>query len=203
PATWPQAVFMGRAEAVVRAIKHIEAGRFRAAARLCHTVLAADPGDANALHALGVAMQKQGRAALGIELVKEAILRDNSIFHFHRNLCEMCRLENRFDEALLHGQRSLALKPDDATVHHLLGVVQGERGALDDSIRHSRAAIALDPGHVESHCQLAQTLLLRGDLTEGFAEYEWRHQIENVPPLLSPRPLQPLWEGQPLPPGGL
>jgi hypothetical protein len=203
PGQGSEAVGIGRAEALDRAIKHIESGRFRAAARQCHAVLAADPGDANALHALGVAMQKQGRAALGIELVKEAILRDSSIFHFHRNLCEMCRLENRFDEALLHGERSLALNPDDARVHHLLGVVRCERGELDESIRHSRAAVALDPGHAEAHCQLAQSLLLRGDLTEGFAEYEWRHQLENVPPLLSPRPLQPLWEGQALPPGGL
>ena len=44
---------------------------------------------------------------------------------------------------------------------------------------------------------------MRGDLAEGFAEYEWRHQMKSVPPLLSPRPLQPLWDGQKVAPGGL
>jgi hypothetical protein len=203
PGQESQAVGMGRAEALDRAIKHIKADQFRAAARICHGVLAADPGNARALHTLGIAMQKQGRAGLGIELVKEAILRDGSNVHFHLSLCEMCRLEKRLDEALLHGQRSLALKPGDAMAHRLLGLARFERGELDESIRHLRAAIALAPRHAGSHCALAEALLLRGDMTEGFAEYEWRHQLENVPLLLSPRPPQPLWEGQPLPPGAL
>ena len=148
-------------------------------------------------------MQKQGRTALGIELLREAILQNGSIFLYHRNLCEMLRLEHRLDEAAEAGRRAIALRPDDALAHHFLGVIHSERGDLDESIRCSRRSLELDPGHAGTHFELAEALLLRGDLVEGFAEYEWRHQMKSVPPLLSPRPLQPLWEGQQVAPGGL
>jgi hypothetical protein len=191
------------AAALDQAVKHLDAGRLGMAARLCHSILAAEPGNAGALHALGVAMQKQGRAALGIELLREAILHDGSTFLYHRNLCEMLRVEHRLDEAAEAGRRAVALRPDDALAHHFLGVVHSERGDLDESIRCSRRALELNPGHAGTHFELAEALLLRGDLAEGFAEYEWRHQMKNVPPLLTPRPLQPLWEGQKVAPGAL
>ena len=191
------------AAALDQAIKHLDAGRLGMAVRLCYSILAAEPGNAGALHVLGVAMQKQGRPGLAIELLREAVLQDGSTFLYHRNLCEMLRMEHRLDEAAEAGRRALALRPTDALTHHFLGVVHSELGDLDESIRCSRRAIELDPGHAGAHFELAEALLLRGDLAEGFAEYEWRHQMKNVPPLLSPKPLQPLWEGQKVPPGAL
>jgi len=117
------------AAALDQAIKHLEAGRLNATVRLCHSILAAEPNNAGALHVLGVAMQKQGRAALGIELLREAILHDGSTFLYHRNLCEMLRLDHRLDEAAEAGQRAIALRPNDALAYHFLGVVHSERGS--------------------------------------------------------------------------
>jgi Tetratricopeptide repeat len=202
PAGQPPAILTPMA-ALDLAVKEIEAGRLGAAARLCHSVLASDPNHAGALHMLGVVMQKKGRPALGIELVKQAILQDGSVVLYHRNLCEMYRLEHRLDEAIEEGKRTLALKPDDALAHHFLGMVHFERCELDEAIRYARRALEIDPNHPGSHFELAEALLLRGDLVEGFVEYEWRHQLKSVAPLLSPRPLQPLWDGTPVKPGAL
>jgi hypothetical protein len=203
PGAQPQPASLSPAEALDRAAKHVEAGRLGAAARLCHSVLAADPNHAGALHTLGAVMQKRGRGGLGIELVKEAILHDGSKFLYHRNLCEMYRLEHRLDEALAAGRRTVAMKPDDALAHHFLGMVHYERCEVDDAIRESRRVIELDPEHAGAHFELAEALLLRGEFAEGFAEYEWRHKLKSVPPLLSPRPLQPLWNGERFAPGEL
>jgi tetratricopeptide (TPR) repeat protein len=188
---------------LARAIQCVEEGRLDDAARLCHRILAQEPGNAAALHLLGAVWHKGGNPLLGIEMVKKAIAHDPGVPLYHRNLCEMYRLEHRLDEAIEAARRTLALAPNDGHVHYFLSMIHYERGDAERAIEHARAAVALLPNFPGAHFELAEALLVSGRLREGFVEYEWRHQLKSVPPLLSPQPLQPLWDGRPLAEGEL
>jgi Flp pilus assembly protein TadD len=198
----PAAVFPSAIAAaerpLLRAGQLVEEGRLDDAARICHRLLAEDPGHAAALHLLGAIWHKGGRSELGIEMLRKAIAHDGKVALYHRNLCEMYRLEGRLDEALAAGGRTLALAPDDAHAHHFLSMVHYERLETAPAIEHARHAVALQPQFPGAHFELAEALLVSGRLREGFVEYEWRHQLKSVPPLLSPKPLQPLWDGGPV-----
>jgi len=55
-----------------------------------------------------------------------------------------------------------------------LGMTLKVLGTFDAAEAAYRRALALDPGNVEAHWNLANLLLLQGRWADGFAEYEWR-----------------------------
>ena len=69
---------------------------------------------------------------------------------------------------------------------------------LDEAALAARQAIALCPDSAEYHFHLAHLLLLRGDLAEGWQEYDWRWKLPDftgVSRLHGPFS-QPLWTGE-------
>jgi hypothetical protein len=80
--------------------------------------------------------------------------------------------------------------------------VHARRLDLDAAIACARTALSLDPQRAGAHMALAEALLIRGDLPEGFREYEWRFRL---PGAAAPLPAtdRPQWDGTPLPDGTL
>ncbi|NJL56265.1 tetratricopeptide repeat protein [bacterium] len=64
---------------------------------------------------------------------------------------------------------------------------------MEQAITAYQTAIQLKPDFAEAHVHLAQSLLLSGDLQNGFAEYEWRWAMI-APYAFS----QPVWDGSSL-----
>jgi Flp pilus assembly protein TadD len=60
--------------------------------------------------------------------------------------------------------------------HVSLGYVLTMQGRLNEAMAACEAAIALRPDFPQAHWNLATAALLNGDLSRGFAEYEWRRQ---------------------------
>ena len=65
---------------------------------------------------------------------------------------------------MAHSNRSVSLK-------HL--------HRLDDAISSSDRAIAIDPSYADAHWNRALTQLLKGNLAQGFAGYQWRWEMDN------------------------
>ncbi|MBI3515529.1 MAG: glycosyltransferase family protein [Proteobacteria bacterium] len=182
---------------LAQAAAHEQAGRFAEAAALYDAILAAEPDHADALHLRGVIAYRNGELARAIALIERATAVNDTVALFHRNLCELCRLAGRTDDAIRHGRRAVALAPDDAHAYYNLGLAHYDRLEIDQASACQRAALAREPGFAGAHFELAETLLLRGDLAAGWDEYEWRWQLPSAPPEL--RALrQPLWSGEPL-----
>ncbi|WP_377807983.1 glycosyltransferase [Azospirillum sp. A29] len=124
----------------------------------------------------------------------------------HSRLCEELRRQGQLDRALHHGRLSLALLPDAAETLYNLGILHYDRQDVDHAIRCERRAIRLDPDSPGPHFELAEGLLLSGQLEEGWAEYEWRFRLPGAPPPIPPsllaagRPApRPQWDGHPFP----
>src|SRR5258708_10165451 len=82
----------------------------------------------------------------------------------------------------------------DLQTLHNLALVHYRRLELDDSIACARRALALDPSAPGPNFQLDETLLLRGEFTEGWEEYEWSYRIADEALPLHPND-RPQWDG--------
>ena len=90
---------------------------------------------------------------------------------------------------------ALALRPDEPRTHDNLGTVRKEQGLAEEAIACFRTAIGLRPDFPNAHHNLAMALLARGEMAEGWREYEWRWQTAGM--AASRRDFtQPQWRGE-------
>lgn len=159
------------AQAVALAEEHLTAGRLAAAEDLCRRILAADAAHAPALHLLGIVALRAGNTPGAIDFVRRACEADPHAALFFCNLCELCRLGGRLDDALAAGRRALALRTDYPEALNNLGIVYFERGELEAAAAHYRRALALAPGYAEVHNNLGNVLRSQRKLDEALAAY--------------------------------
>ncbi len=101
---------------------------------------------------------------------------------------------SRYREALECMRRMEAQLPQELTVLVNLGVILRDLGRLSESQSYLERAIAVDPESSAAHYDLGLTLLLAGDLRQGFREYEWRWGIRQLAGHRTDFP-QPVWDG--------
>jgi hypothetical protein len=101
-------------------------------------------------------------------------------------------------EALACYQVACAQQPDDPGLHDDRGYILNRLARFDEAASELREAIRLDPGLPSAHFNLGISLLAQGEFERGWAEYEWRLEMDF--PWIHYRPADcPQWEGEPLP----
>ena len=85
----------------------------------------------------------------------------------------LTRLE-QLDEALASYDQALALEPTNAKAWANRAIVSIVLGRFAEAIAAYERTLALDPGNAEVHRSLGFARLTVGDLTRGFADFEWR-----------------------------
>ena len=90
-------------------------------------------------------------------------------------------------------QQALLLSPDNPRVLTNLAMLKRDCGDLSAAEQCCEQAIATDPNYGEPHFTLATLLLLRGDYLRGWAEYEYRWQLQGISAYRSNKPS---WDGQ-------
>jgi tetratricopeptide (TPR) repeat protein len=138
-----------------------------------HKALSLRPNFPEALFNLGNIFAETSRYDAAIEVYRKAIALRPKYAEAYGNLGHALGVRGDFADALAACQASIALRPS-VVGYNNLGNVLRELGELDRSIQAYRAALAMNPDDPRSHWNLAISLLLKGDLAEGFDEYEWR-----------------------------
>jgi tetratricopeptide (TPR) repeat protein len=174
-----------------------ERGRLVEAERILDNILSAAPDEPLALHEKGVLLFRMGRHKAAAETIERAISLAPDAMVFRRNLCPIYERLGRYDDALRVGYEALDRASYDLQTLHNLVLTHYRKLELDESVTCARRALELNPAAPGPHFQLAETLLLRGEFTEGWKEYEWRYRIAGAPPLLPPTS-RPQWDGAPL-----
>ncbi len=139
------------------------AGRSRAGAWTAAAVL---------LIPLGILTWAECRSYHDAELFYRTILaRNPACWMAHNNLGMILENSSRRDEALVHFEEAVRLRPDYIEGNNNLGACLSRRGRVSEAIPHYRKAIRLFPRYVVAHTNLGAALAESGKLDEAIAEY--------------------------------
>jgi Tfp pilus assembly protein PilF len=137
---------------------HHRAGRLREAESIYRQVLAAQPGNADALQLLGSLAADVGKLDAAIELIVKAIAVNPGVAQYHANLGAIYARCNRFDEAISALGRAIELDPDMVIAYFNLGGVLGAKFEFARAIPVLQKAVSLDPNWPELQNRLGVTL---------------------------------------------
>ncbi len=166
-------------EALNRAHAHWSAGQAAQAELLCQRVLAAWPGQADALHLLGLMAHAYGHLDLAIAHLCQACLAPRAPAAYSSNLAEMYRQKGRLAEAEDAARRAVAMDPALVSGWNNLGIVLQEAGKFAESLDCLERVIALQPDGAPAHNNLANTLRRLEHLER--AESHYRQALELDP----------------------
>ncbi|MHC8509836.1 MAG: tetratricopeptide repeat protein [Rhodospirillales bacterium] len=126
-----------------------------------------------------------------------ALEADENFIEALNNLGNVSRQQGRLHEAEALFKRAVRIAPHVAAVHMNHGVVLQELGDDDDAARAYDRALECEPNLAEARRNRALLLLKKGNLAEGFKEYEWRWRTRTFQAVKPPADA-PLWDGRPL-----
>ncbi|KDB07776.1 Tetratricopeptide TPR_1 repeat-containing protein [Burkholderia sp. lig30] len=156
------------AEALQRAHAHWNAGQAAQAEQWCQRVLAVWPGQADALHLLGLMAHAYGNLDLAISHLRQACDAPRAPAVYVSNLAEMYRQKGLLAEGEEAARRAVAMDSTLVAGWNNLGIVLQEAGKFEESRVCLERVIALQPDWADAHNNLANTCrrLGRFDLAE-------------------------------------
>ena len=103
--------------------------------------------------------------------------------------------QDQVEEAISLFEQARDMNPDAAVVYNNLGNAFTAQNRLHEAVAQYEKAIALQADFPDAHMNQGMALLKLGDLSRGWAEFDWRWQTRFFTPFLPP---QPRWDGSPM-----
>jgi predicted O-linked N-acetylglucosamine transferase (SPINDLY family) len=146
------------ADAMQRAMQHVQAMRWAEAAEICSAILEREPRHAGALNVMGMLSGVRGEPQKALEFMQGAVAVAPSNAMYQNNLANALRGAGRREDALLGYQRAIALSPDYVDAHANLGHLQLDLGRLADAEQSYRRVLRLNPDHAIARLNLGNIL---------------------------------------------
>ncbi|SCK24685.1 tetratricopeptide repeat-containing sulfotransferase family protein [Vogesella sp. LIG4] len=175
----PNANTLSIPEALNRAHAHWQAGQADQAEQYCQRVLAEWPGQADALHLLGLMAHAYGNLDLAISHLRQACLAPRAPAIYSSNLAEMLRQKGLLTEGEEAAQRAVTMDPALVPGWSNLGILLQEAGKLEQSLACLERVVVLTPDAPEAHNNLANTHRRLGRLDR--AEQHYRQALALYP----------------------
>ncbi|XTI72333.1 tetratricopeptide repeat-containing sulfotransferase family protein [Acidithiobacillus sp. AC3] len=169
----PQAMTLPEALACANA--HWQAGQAVQAEQICQRILATFPGQADALHLMGLIAHAYGHLDRAIDLLQHACSSLDVAPVYASNLAEMLRQRGRLPEAERAARSALARDPNLSGAWNNLGIILQEMGQFDESREWLEKVRAAEPENPRVLNNLGNTCLRQRDLAA--AESYWRAAI--------------------------
>ena len=140
--------------------------------RCAGRALAIDPRHAPAHHALGAALQDQGRTAEAVDCYRVATALRPEFVDAHYFLGNALRELGRFDEAIDSYRRAVRLNPDYLEALSNLGALLKEQGRYAPALKLLERARRIDPGSFRVLCNLGGVLCALNRPEEALPHFE-------------------------------
>jgi Flp pilus assembly protein TadD len=170
-------------------------GRLPEAVAMYGRLLQRFPFNAELHNNIGVALRGMGRFDAAIAHYRQSLALEPSNAAHHSNLGNALRSINRYEDALQHHFRAVALADTYVEGFFNLGLTLRDMGRLEEAQGCFQRALQLSPEHIRAKVEIAVTKLMRGDLANGFAEYEVRRGLPEHP---HPEFRESAWAGEDL-----
>jgi tetratricopeptide (TPR) repeat protein len=158
-------------QAVALAYRHWEAGQPAQAEQLCRQALQAWPGQAGALHLLGLMAHSYGNSDAAIQYLIQACDAPRVPALYFSNLAEMQRQRGQLEAAEAAARRAVARDENLGQGWNNLGIILQEQAKLDESLICLQRAAALSPGNAEMLNNLGNTFARLGALDQAWGHY--------------------------------
>jgi protein O-GlcNAc transferase len=155
-----------------QALEHHNSGRLPEAERIYTAILAEDPVHADSLHMIGVLACQTNRAALGVQLISQAIAIKDGVAAYHSNLGSGLVGAGQIDDAIKSFARALELDPNDPETHAGLAGALQTKGLLDEALARCNDALRIKPEHLGAHNIIGNIFKSQGNLEQAGRYYE-------------------------------
>lgn len=159
------------AQRIGAALQRHQAGHLSEAEAAYREVLAADAGNFDALHLLGLIAYQGGKHEEAAELISRALSRNPSYAPAQNNLGTVFRAQGKLKEALACFTNALTLKPDYVDAHINLGALFRAQGRLDEAVACYEKVLSLTPDSPSANFNLGSLLEDQGRRSEAAACY--------------------------------
>lgn len=160
------------ADVLRRAVEQHQRGQLNEAEALYRQVLAAQPGNFDALHLCGVLMHQRGEPAEALKLIARALKTNARSAAGHSNYGTVLAALERHDEALESYDRAIKLKPDYAGAHNNRGNTLRALKRPGDALASFEKAIAIAPNYFEAINNRGNALVELDRNEEALTNYE-------------------------------
>jgi tetratricopeptide (TPR) repeat protein len=174
-----------------------DAGRFDEAIEQYRIAIRLRPRFAEAYNNLGNALTKKRLFQEAIAEFQHALSLRPDYFEAMINMGVALQALGETDRSIEAYRRSLASRPDFQPALINLGQALCDSHRFDEAIAAFRKAIAIRPDDPAAHIHLSGVLLLTGNFSDGWGEYEWRLLKAGVGHS-NPKFAKPRWTGQDL-----
>ena len=163
PGTADDYLTLARAYRAHEAAKNIKAGE---------ALVARDPADARARHALGLAYLGAGRLPEAIAQLREALRLEPGLIEAHNNLGHALQLGGRLFDALVEFREAARLAPGSDVVRLNLANALQDVGEVAESTAEYTASLAINPSSADAHNGLGTALAALGRFGEAEQQFQ-------------------------------
>ncbi len=164
--------------ALAAAADCFRSGNLSEAGRFCESVLKSIPGEANALHILGVVRLRQGDTGVAVGLLERANSAVPGNPEIMSNLGAAHRANGAPAQAVRILRKAARKLPENASIHLNLANALTDAGDGEAAERHYRRVLQLAPAHGGAHRGLAALLAATGRGDEALSLYQALAAIE-------------------------
>src|SRR5438128_8361679 len=154
-------------EALQRASELHRVGELGQAEQLYRLVLHHEPGNAEAMHGVGMIAYQVGKPEVAVEWMGRAVAHRGDVAIYQNNYAEALASVGRFQEAVAAAEAALRVDGNMFEAHNTLGKAMKGRGEFESARRAFERAIELRPERAEPKINLGNLLVEMGSMPDG------------------------------------
>jgi len=170
-------------------------GKLAEAGECLQRAVVLNPRSAEGIYNLGVVRYRLGHLDEAALLFRNAIALKPDFPDAFGNLSMVLRLQNEFEESMVCCKRALALRRDHPEALMNFASLLHDFGLVPQAISVLERGLSLRSDCPDFHLNMGMLLLAAGRFEEGWREYEWRWEGQDLS-AIRPAFAQPLWRGE-------
>jgi Flp pilus assembly protein TadD len=139
---------------------------------VCRAILEARPDNAEALHLLGLILNKRGDHDRAAKNIRKAIKLNPNDADVYYDLGNILQDKGQITAAITNYRKAVKLNPQYVEAYNNMGIALQDSGRLDKAIASYKEALRIDPGYVDAHNNIGVAFQEKRQLDEAITHFQ-------------------------------